>query len=334
MIKLLVFLLAFLMLSGCSAPKQLTTTPISEPTVSPTPMSVVTKTEYKMIDLLPQQLLDEVNKLIVDYNSRDAKDKYIDLQEIDPITKDSKIQILSPTEVTNGNQGEYNIYLNDKYALNVLLDSDELNVEYKVYGIVLNFYETDKKLYKEERRIIESLKDYLKDYTDLFMGRVFDDVGNEVDDNGEMVPKIHGIKDSVRINSTQDIIDFYRTGIVSEKVDEILKSAYTKNSSTYLIDKDGIPYRFICQCCGENYSTISPFLDEIISVKKEGNNLRVEVMGQKSYTESEKNYFNKVVEVIDLKKESGKWKIVNAYDKDEFNIKSILVTVPIPYYTD
>lgn len=334
MIKLLVFLLAFLMLSGCSSPKQLTTTPISEPTVSPTPMSVVTKTEYKMIDLLPQQLLDEVNELIEDYNARDVKDKYIDLQEIDPITKESKIQLLSTTEAINGNEGEYNIYLNEKYSLNILLYLDELNTEYLMGGIVLNFYETDKTLFEEERKIIDGLNLYLKNYTSTKYGGIFNDFAKGFTNEYTYYPKVIGIENSIRVESTQDIKDFYFEGIAEESVYEMLKNIYKENNVFYLIDKEGITYAFLCECDTGDYATIEPFLNEIVSVKRDGNRLRIDVMAQEHYTVYERNYFNKVVEVIDLKKESGKWKIVNAYDKDEFNIKSIRVTVPIPYYTD
>ncbi|MEG0239447.1 MAG: hypothetical protein RR568_02150 [Anaerorhabdus sp.] len=321
--KIISILLVSILITGCTKDENLEQKPIETPIL---PMEI--KENDMEIELLPQKLIDEINKSIDEYNQRPDEKKYIELKEIDPISKDSKIEIKHIVNDKYLKETVYEVQLNDKYAVNVSLRIEDLTLTYYTLGIVLRNPYDDNQEYKEEAQILSQFELFLGIFERSLMGSFFENDYSIRLNGNEDITKVISL-DGNPINTTEDIYNVYYKVFSKDFVEDVLQSAYSGDSITYLLDVDGLAYMYICQC-GEYKYQLHPELDRIEAIEYiNDEEVVIEVRAQTGYPDELDEFNDKYLETIKLKKEDGLWKIAAVDYLGEFNLKKVNVGIPI-----
>ncbi len=308
--KKYVLILLVFVLTSCS-------TVIQEGGVTPTPNTTPpavekpTTTQSTKVEIdMNKLIVEEVNPMIEAYNKRKTG-KSIGL----PYKLELLDETINPQMIDdNDSYTYYEIKIDNLYSYAFYYGKNDNSI-YNV-SITANMnkaIENAKLAYPEEIDIARELEIYISNNEASLYGTGFFTSKDTVKVNGVVYSPIINFNNKKDIKSMEDLLWFYEQGYVWDKKEEIIKTIFnssSQNMPAMIVDYNGYPYRYQCDCGLYPMSWIDINAEAILAVQNiDETTKKIEIVGSNNGEASALEF--KAIVVATVKYEDNKWKVVS-----------------------
>lgn len=297
-----------LFLTGCtSVTQQNIVTPTPKVTATPN-VNSLTSTPKAEIDI-KELIIEELNPMIEAYNKR-PNNKVIGLSsKLVLLDNDMEPKIISDNE----NYIYYEIEIDDIYSYSFYNDKKDNSIYNVAFNVNIDAVKEKANInYQEEILIAKELEMYISNNDSSLQGTGFMTSKKTVDVDGISYSPIINFDNKKDISSMEDLLWFYEQGYSWDKKEEIIKSIFNPSSEyspAMIIDYQGYPYRYQCECGLYPMSWVEIIPEAIINVQNINEvTKKIEIAaihkGEASVLES------KAIVIATVKYEDNKWKVV------------------------
>lgn len=298
-----------LFLTGCTpVTQQNIVTPTPKVTSTPTANSA-TPTPKAEIDI-KELIVEELNPMIEAYNKR-PNNKVTGLSsKLVLLDNNMEPKIISDNE----NYIYYEIEINDIYNYSFYNGKKDNNIYNVAFNVNIDAVKEKANInYQEEILIAKELEMYISNNDSSLQGTGFMTSKETVDIDGISYSPIINFDNKKDISSMEDLLWFYEQGYSWDKKEEIINSIFNPSSGyspAMIIDYQGYPYRYQCECGLYPMSWVEIIPEAIINVQNINEvTKKIEIAGihkgEASALES------KAIVIATVKYEDNKWKVVS-----------------------